>query len=168
MKELCEKIRKTLLSVEWTLAGAFLALTTFSVFFQVVSRYFLHLSLSWPEELARFSFIWTSLLGACIAWERGKLHDIDIIFNLFPAGWKPYINLCSSLFVCGMLGVLVIYGTQLLALVHRQVSPALEIRMSYVYSAVPFASLLILISYVLDTIEKISDIPLFGGMRRTI
>jgi C4-dicarboxylate transporter DctQ subunit len=160
------KIHKTLLYLEWALAGTFLTLLTFSVFLQVITRYFLQMSLSWPEEFARFSFIWTSFLGACIAWERRKLHDIDLVFNLFPARLKPFIDLCTNLFVCGILAVLVVYGTQLLALVHRQVSPAIEIRMSYVYSAVPFASFLMLISYVLDTIEKIISLPLFRATRR--
>ena len=141
---------------------------TFSIFLQVVTRYFLHMSLSWPEEFARFSFIWISFLGACIAWERRKLHEIDIVFNLFPSGFRPFVDLCVNLFVCSILAVLVVYGTQLVALVHHQVSPAMEIRMSYVYGAVPFASLLMLISYVLDTITKFAGLPLFSGNRRNI
>ena len=156
-----EKVRKFLLILEWCLAGTFLTLMTSSVFLQIVTRYFLHISLSWPEELARFCFIWLSLLGACIAWERKKLHDIDIIFNYFPDAFKPFVALASNLLVCVVLTILVFYGAQLTALVHLQISPAMEIRMSYVYIAVPFASALMLISYVFDTIEKIAELPFF-------
>ena len=161
MRKKGEKVLKILLILEWSLAGMFLTVMTLSVFLQIFTRYFLHISLSWPEELARFCFIWCSMLGACIAWERRKLHDIDIIFNYFPDVFKPFVALASNLLVCVVLTVLVFYGAQLTALVHLQISPAMEIRMSYVYIAVPFASALMLISYVFDTIEKIAELPFF-------
>jgi len=160
-----EKVHKILLIFEWCLAGTFLTLMTSSVFLQIFTRYFLHISLSWPEEFARFCFIWTSLIGACIAWERKKLHDIDIVFNYFPNAFKPFVALGSNLLVCLVLTVLVFYGAQLTALVHLQISPAMEIRMSYVYSAVPFASGLMLISYIFDTIEKVAELPFFKNER---
>ena len=161
VKKKGEKVCKFLLIFEWCLAGTFLTLMTSSVFLQIVTRYFLHISLSWPEELARFCFIWCSMLGACIAWERRKLHDIDIVFKYFPDALKPFVALVSNLLVCVVLTVLVFYGAQLTALVHLQISPAMEIRMSYVYIAVPFASGLMLISYIYDTIEKVAELPFF-------
>jgi TRAP-type C4-dicarboxylate transport system permease small subunit len=158
---MAEKIRKGLLYVEWTLAGTFLFIMTFSVFLEVLARYVLHLSLSWPEEVARFSFIWTSLLGASIAMERKKLHDIDIVFEYLPDGMKPFIAFLVHLLVIGILFVFVLYGAKLTALVHLQVSPAMEIRMSYVYSAIPFASGLMLISQGFNTIETFCRLPFF-------
>lgn len=158
MRKTGEKVRRILLILEWSLAGTFLIVMTSSVFLQILTRYIFHISLSWPEELARFCFIWGSLLGACIAWERGKLHDIDIVFNYFPDAFKPFVALGSNLLVCVILTVLLVYGTQLTVMVHPQISPAMEIRMSYVYSAVPFASGLMLISYIFDTIEKAAEL----------
>lgn len=156
-----EKIRKGLLYVAWTLAGSFLSIMTFSVLLEVLARYVLHLSLSWPEEVARFSFIWASLLGASIAMERKKLHDIDIVFEHLPHGMRPFITFAVNLFVICILAVFVLYGAKLTALVHLQVSPAMEIRMSYVYSAIPFASGLMLISQVFNTIETFFQLPFF-------
>jgi TRAP-type C4-dicarboxylate transport system permease small subunit len=156
-----ERIRKGLLYVEWTLAGAFLSIMTFSVFLEVLARYVLHLSLSWPEEVARFSFIWLSLLGASIALERKKLHDIDIVFDRLPGGLRPFITFAVNLLVIGILIVFVVYGAKLTALVHLQVSPAMEIRMSYVYSAIPFATGLMLISQAFNTIETFFQLPFF-------
>ena len=99
------------------------------------------------------------MLGSCIAWERKKLHDIDIFFKYFPDVFQPYVAFGSNVFVCVILTVLVFYGTQLTALVHLQISPAMEIRMSYVYVAVPFAAGLMLISYIFDTFEKAAKLP---------
>ncbi len=166
MSRLEEKIRKFLHILLWTLAAAFLITTTFCVFLQVLTRYIFHFSFSWPEELARFSFIWTSLLGACLALEQKKLHDIDIIFNKFPDALKPYIALGGHLLTCVILIVLVIYGIELTALVHFQESPAMELRMSYVYSAVPFASGMMLITYIFETIKRIKELPFFSQTRK--
>ncbi len=156
-----EKIRKGLLYTEWTLAGMFLSIMTFCVFLEVLARYVFHLSLSWPEEVARFTFIWTSLLGASIALERKKLHDIDIVFDRLPGGMRPFVALGVNLLVIGILVVFVVYGAELTAVVHLQVSPAMEIRMSYVYSAVPFATSLMLISQIFNTIETFFELPFF-------
>ena len=166
MHRLEEKIRKILLVVLWSLAGIFLIVMTFCVFLQVFTRYIFEFSFSWPEELARFCFIWASLMGACLALEQKKLHDIDIVFNVLPDGLKPVVALCAHLLVCVILGVLVIYGSKLTALVHLQTSPAMEIRMSYIYSAIPFASGMMLISYTFETIARIKELPVFSKKRK--
>jgi len=158
VKKFTERLQKTLLYVAWILAGTFLIVMTLSVFLQVFTRYVFQFSFSWPEELARFCFIWTSLCGAYIALERKKLHDIDIVFNHFPDSAKPFITIFSHILVCIILIVLVGYGIQLTSLVHPQRSPAMEIRMSYVYFAVPFASCLMLISYICETINRFKDL----------
>jgi TRAP-type C4-dicarboxylate transport system permease small subunit len=105
-----EKFRKGLLYVEWTLAGVFLSIMTLSVFLEVLARYVLHISLSWPEEVARFSFIWCSLVGASIAMERRKLHDIDLVFEHLPKMMKPFVALLVDFLVLGILSVLLLYG----------------------------------------------------------
>ena len=162
-KQSGEKIQQVLLYIAWSLGGTFLTVMTFSVFLQVFTRYIFHFSYSWPEELARFSFIWTSLTGACVALESKKLHDIDIVFNRFPETLRYVVSIFSHLLVCALLAVLVIYGVKLTRVVHPQLSPAMEIRMSYVYFAVPFASGLMLVSYVCETVYRISE---FTASRR--
>jgi len=154
------KIRKGLLYLEWTIASGALIILTVSVVLQVLTRYVLHISLSWPEELARFSCIWTVLIGASIAMERGKLHDVDIVFKYFPERVKPFIALGVNLLIFVLLSILVIHGVELTAMVHTQISPTLEIRMSYVYSAIPVASGLMLMSLLFDTIKKVTQLSL--------
>lgn len=166
MTSLEEKIRKFLHILLWTFASTFLIVTTFCVFLQVFTRYIFHFSFSWPEELARFCFIWTSMLGACLALEQKKLHDIDIIFNKFPDALKPYVALGAHLLACTILAVLLIYGIKLTALVHLQESPAMELRMSYVYSAVPFASGMMLIIYIFETFKRIKELPFLCKTRK--
>ena len=168
VERLESKICRGLLYLEWTIAGGTLVILTVSVFLQVLTRYVLHISLSWPEELARFSCIWSVLMGASIAMERGKLHDVDIVFNHFPERIKPYAALGVNLLIFVLLSVLIIYGAELTALVHTQISPTLEIRMSYVYSAIPVACSMMLISLIFDTIKKVAKLSLFKNERKNL
>lgn len=161
-----ESIRKYMLYFEWASAGALLLILTCAVFLQVFSRYLFHISFSWPEELARFCFVWASLMGAAIAAEKRTLHDIDLIFNYFPETVKPFVNLLAHVLVCVMLLVLMVYGSELTVMVHTQESPAMEIRMSYVYSAIPVASTLMLITYLYETWDRILELPVFGKKER--
>lgn len=168
MNKIEEKIRKSILYVEWTLASVFLSIVMLSVFLQVLARYVFHWSLPWPEELARYCFIWGSLLGAGIALERRKLHDIDIVFNMLPKIVQPFISFIVNLLALGFLVILVRYGIELLFVTHRQMSSALVIKMSYVYGAVPFAGSLMLISQFFNTMEKFFQLPIFTKKEKKI
>ena len=157
-----ETIRKYLLYFEWASAGSLLIVLTCMVFLQVFSRYLFEISLSWPEEMARFCFVWCSLLGASIAAEKKKFHDIDLGFNLFPESIKPCIELLTHLLICMLLLVLLVYGLKLTGMVHSQESPAMEIRMSYVYSAIPVTAALMLITYSFETWDRFFELPIFS------
>ena len=162
-----ETIRKYMLYFEWASAGSLLTLLTCLVFIQVFSRYLFEISLSWPEELARYCFVWSSLLGAAIAAEKRKLHDIDLGFNKLPEGVKPFVEFVTHVLVCALLLVLLIYGIKLTAMVHSQESPAMEIRMSYVYSAIPVSAALMLITYTFETWDRFFELPIFSKQEST-
>lgn len=52
--------------IEWVVCTLLVAIVLV-IFSQVLSRYVLHTSLAWSEELARFLFIWLAALGAAYA-----------------------------------------------------------------------------------------------------
>jgi len=147
--------RKILLYFEGIMAGTSLIVLLFCVVLEVLSRFVLHLGITWTEEMARFTFIWASLLGASVALERKKLHDIDLIFKYFPEKLKVIITLLINLLVSAMLFIFLIYGLKLTKVVHMQVSPTLEVKMSYVYFALPFTACLMLISTLLNFLQDI-------------
>ena len=56
-------------------------------------RYFLNNPLTWPYEVTIFGFIWTALLGACLA-QRARAH---VVFGLIYDKLKPKGQLVSRL-----------------------------------------------------------------------
>jgi TRAP-type C4-dicarboxylate transport system permease small subunit len=107
---------------------------------QVVSRYFLGISTSFTDELARFLFIWVSLLGA--AYVFGKRGHIAItgLIEFLPAGARRIADTTIALLVVFFSAVILgVGGTVLVdkAVQLGQVSPAMLLPMGYVYSVIP-------------------------------
>ncbi|MBB1489879.1 TRAP transporter small permease subunit, partial [Oceanospirillum sp. D5] len=59
------------------------ALLVFDVLFQVFARYVLKGSFSWTEELARFSLIWMSILGAAYLNAKREHLSMDFLYQKF-------------------------------------------------------------------------------------
>jgi TRAP-type C4-dicarboxylate transport system permease small subunit len=109
---------------------------------QVVSRYFLGISTSFTDELARFLFIWVSLLGA--AYVFGKRGHIAItgLIEFLPASPRRITDTVIALLVVLFSAVILGVGGFILvdkAVLLGQVSPAMLLPMGYVYSVIPIS-----------------------------
>ena len=115
-----------------------LAVMTLDVLWGVFTRYVMANQASWSEELARFLLIWIGILGAAYASGQRMHLSIDLLEN------KP-VRLIAALIILFALGVLVVGGLRLVLLTAElgQLSPALGVPMSLVYSVLPISGLLI-------------------------
>lgn len=121
---------------------------TVSVLWQVFTRFVLQNPSPWTEELARFLLVWIGLLGSAVALRRKAHLGIDILVNMMPERrarmTAVFIHLCVIFFASG---VLVYGGMDLVQVIlrNRQISPALQIQMGYVYLALPISGFFITI-----------------------
>lgn len=123
-----------------------MAAMTLTVIWQVFTRFVIRDPSSWTEELAIFLLIWIGLLGSAVALKRKAHLGIDVLVNRFP----PNYRLLTAIFVYSCviifsISVLVYGGSKMVTviLINNQVSPALGIRMGYVYMALPISGLFI-------------------------
>ena len=128
------------------------------VIWQVFTRYVMGDPSSWTEELATFLMIWVSMLGASVALYRGAHLGIDYFVGKFSDRKRAIIEA----FVFGCIAVfsftvMFIGGIQLvrITLSMGQVSPALNLKMGYVYLALPISGFFLVIYSVELTVEKI-------------
>lgn len=108
-----------------------------AVFMQVIFRYVLKAPLSWSEELARYTFMWTTFLGASVALRSNSLPNITLGLRLFPAKIRPYFFLvthCLSLIFCYHF---IVYGTELTIAGLPDKSPGLDFTIAWAYAALP-------------------------------
>lgn len=112
---------------------------SFLVGIQVIMRYVFQNSLSWSEELARYMFIWMVYVGISYGVKRNRHISIDVVHNLLPPKAAALLSMVADLIFLGFAALVVMNGSNIVArvLLSTQNSPALEIPMWMVYSAVP-------------------------------
>lgn len=123
------------------------ALLVFDVLFQVFSRYIIGTSFTWTEELARFSLIWMTVLGAAYLNAKREHLSMDFLFDkLSPSNQKKASILIEILVFLFALVVMLIGGSNLVytTLHLEQLSGTLRIPLGYIYAVLPFSGFLIM------------------------
>ena len=86
------------------IAAILLAVMTVLVFLQVLFRYWLQLPLDWGEEVSRYLFIWSAMLGAAIAAKRRAHFGIDFLVTALPSPVQTAIAIGVNLCICALMG----------------------------------------------------------------
>lgn len=111
----------------------------------VFSRFVLNNSLGWADELSRFIFIWISFLGAVMAYGSDDHVGLNFVIAKIPsAKIQNLINIITDILIMLVLAIITYYG-YIVAVSATNVSPALYIPMTLVYSVVPFSGLIMMI-----------------------
>lgn len=130
---------------------------TVVVLWGVFTRYAGAGQASWSEELARFLLIWIGVLGAAFVAGKREHLSLDLLkMNISPDKQHKLDKFISVLILFFAITVLVIGGGQLIYLtqVLGQLSAAMRIPMSLVYSVIPLSGLLIVFYEIKFLIEK--------------
>ena len=126
--------------VEWVSAGLMAAITGV-VAFQVLTRYVFQHPAAWPEEAARYLFVWVALLGAALGVDRGVHFSLDLLTSRLPDPVARRLAAALDLTCAVFAALLAWHGSLLAWRVREQPSAALEIPMTWPY-AIPVAALL--------------------------
>jgi TRAP-type C4-dicarboxylate transport system permease small subunit len=113
---------------------------------QVFLRFILQSPSSVTEELARFLLIWIGLFGGAYGYHSNAHLGLDIFTNKMQGATQHLVGILSHLLIIVFaVVVMIIGGASLVSLTFEpvQISAALEIKMGYVYSAVPISGGLI-------------------------
>ena len=130
------------------LLGSFIcvlmAAMVINVLWQVFTRFVLKNPSSFTEEAARYMMIWVGLLGSAYATGKKSHLALDLITGKLQGGRKRASNLfIHTMVLLFALTVLVGGGGRLvwIQLSLGQQSAALQLKLGYVYLAVPLAGL---------------------------
>ena len=137
------------------------AVLVLDVLWQVFTRFVLDNPSTWTEELAVFMLIWVSLLGAAVALNRGAHLGIDYFVGKLPDRAKLATEVVVFLSVALFsLFVMIIGGVDLVlsTLELEQRSPALHVKMGYVYLAVPISGSFLTLYAVIGLVERVREL----------
>jgi TRAP-type C4-dicarboxylate transport system permease small subunit len=119
----------------------FVLITIMQVFF----RYVLGTPLGWSEELARFALVYTVMFGAAAVSHDDSHIKLDVIDKYLSPRLARFQQLVVQLISAAFLLILFWQSIDFVRRSTRVVSPALKIRLSYVYLAIPIGAFFMLL-----------------------
>ena len=138
-----------------TLVTAMMIVMGVSIVIQVFARYVLNNPTGWSEELARYLFVWITMLGSAVVLNRGKHVEVGYIIERASPKVQKILGLVAQLGVFIFLSVLLVSGIGLTGVGHRQVSAAMEVPMSFMYAALPAGAFFMIFFLVADLIDTL-------------
>ena len=145
--------------LEEVLITALLTLMSVVIIFQVFMRYAMDASLSWSEELARYSFIWMVYIGISYAVRCNRHLSVDAINLLFKERGRFIIGLIADLLFLGFALLISVNGWAVVERVARsgQSSASIELPMFFIYAAMPTGFSLICVRLLQNMYAKIKS-----------
>jgi TRAP-type transport system small permease protein len=119
-------------AVELLVAAIFAGMVLIG-FFQVFSRFALNKTPSWSEEIQIFGHIWLIFLAIPIAYRRGAHFTVEAIRRQYSLGMNRVFDLLVELLWAGFAIATAYYSYRVSLISGRNMSPGLEIPMSYPY-----------------------------------
>ncbi len=154
-------MKKALYYLEENLEEIFMVLCliamTLIMGLQIISRYVLHISLSWSEEITRYIFIWAAFISVSLCTKKCISIKIDQFIKLFSKRGEAAFKILNLVISLAFFLYLIPYAYRYLqeTIASGQVSPACQIPMSFVQSAP-------LVAFVLCSIRIIQRIVING------
>jgi len=136
-----------------------LSLATMSVVIiaQVISRYFFHHTFTWAEELSRYLMVLSVFLGASLALRTHSLIAVEVLAENISAMKKRILKIIVYLLCLIFFTILLIVGITVVGDVSQQLSPALQIKMSIPYMAIPIGATALILNSIAVLLELIMN-----------
>jgi TRAP-type transport system small permease protein len=152
--------------IDYWLVAIFLFSMASIAFVNVLSRYLFHFSFAFTEELTINLFVWMTVIGSGIAFERGGQLGMVTFYNLFPAKMKKIVTLINAALSALLFVFVDIYIIQAMyeemTLFHAT-SAALGIPVWIYYVGVPVFSVFVFTGVYRHTISKLSGFEKEGA-----
>jgi TRAP-type C4-dicarboxylate transport system, small permease component len=160
MKELIgfmQKIEDKLNHCAAVLACVTFACMSVIVVVQVISRSFLGHSFQWAEEMARYFFIWSTMLAATCATHAHVHIGVDVLVTYLKGNVQRTVRIVAQLFLIFAVLVLVRYGGEqtVAAWKSGQTATSFPVSAGLLYLSVPLNGVLMLFICVTQLLELI-------------
>ncbi len=133
--------------VGWVLAALLMVMSVL-ISWQVFARYIMGNSLSFSEEVSRFSMVWLAMLGAAYAYRQGTLIAVDLLTMMSGPVVSRVLRLSVAVASCIFAYVLLTQGWAITERVASQTAPSTRVSMGWLYGAMPAGAALVLLNAV--------------------
>jgi TRAP-type C4-dicarboxylate transport system permease small subunit len=144
----------------WIAAILMLAMAGIA-FVNILSRYFINFSIGSTEEITINLFVWMTVVGTGIAFERSAQLGMVTFFNMFPLKARKSLVVFSAVLGAGLFVLVCIYMIQAIydemTLFHAT-SAALGIPVWIYYAGVPVLSVFVFRGIWRGAAARIADL----------
>jgi TRAP-type C4-dicarboxylate transport system permease small subunit len=148
------------------LIAAILLFTMASIaFINVLSRYLFHFSFAATEEITINLFVWLTVVGSGIAFERGGQLGMVTLYNILPKKFKKLVIIFSAGLSTLLFLFVDIYIIQAIydeLTLFNATSAALEIPVWIYYIGVPIFSVSVFTGIYRDASSKLGKLKMEG------
>lgn len=135
-------------------------------FINVLSRYLFHFSFAATEEITINLFVWLTVVGSGIAFERGGQLGMVTLYKIFPKKFKKLVIIFSSglsalLFL--MVDIFMIQAIYDELTLFQATSAALEVPVWIYYIGVPILSVFVFAGIYRDASSKLDALKIEGN-----
>jgi TRAP-type C4-dicarboxylate transport system permease small subunit len=149
----------------WIVAMFFFVMASIA-FINILSRYLFHFSFAATEEITINLFVWITVIGSGLAFERGGQLGMITLYKMFPPKFKKLVVVFSA-GLSAILFVLVdIYMVQAIyeeLTLFQATSAALGIPVWIYYVGVPIFSVFVFAGIYRDAVSKLDGLQTEGG-----
>ncbi|MEH6774392.1 MAG: TRAP transporter small permease [Cereibacter changlensis] len=131
--------------IGWLMA-ALMAVMTVLISWQVFARYVMGDSLTFSEEVARFSTVWLTMLGAAYAYRYGALIAVELLAGLLGRRMAIVLKIVVALASAAFALILLRHGLAITERVLPQTAPSTRVSMAWLYAAMPAGAAMILLN----------------------
>ena len=135
-------------------------------FVNILSRYLFHFSFAATEEITINLFVWVTVIGSGLAFERGGQLGMITLYNLFSKRFKKFVIVFSAALGAALFLLVDIYMIQAIyeeLTLFKATSAALGIPVWIYYVGVPIFSVFVFAGIYRDASVKLDGLKTAGG-----
>lgn len=139
------------------LVAALMVFITVVTFIQVIRRFIYGSVFAWAEELAIYSMVWITFLGAVLCLRYGEHTRIDAFINLFPHAVRKWIEAFDLAICLVFMSILAFHSISLLQTTGRFLSTGARLPMYFVYSCILVSGVLMIPYFIILIYQKVTE-----------
>lgn len=152
---------KNRLRIDYLIAATLLFSMAAIAFINVISRYLFHFSFAATEEITINLFVWLTVVGSGIAFERGGQLGMVTLYNIFPNPLKKTAVLFSAFMSAALFVIVDIFTIQAIydeITLFQATSASLGIPVWIYYIGVPVFSIFVFQGIYRNTSNQLTHI----------
>lgn len=151
--------------IDHWLAAVMLFTMAAIAFANVLSRYLFHFSFAATEEITINLFVWLTVVGSALAFERGNQLGMVTLYNLFPARFQKLVILLSAGLSALLFLLVDVYTVQAIyeeLTLFQATSAGLGVPVWIYYAGVPALSVFVFVALYRNATRQLRELGRSG------